>query len=118
MPDLHEILDALARFPVIVVLVAGLFFGGGFTQLVKKTYLAVDAGAVSAARYRISVRWLAAVSTYAFTILLWHQIIGHSGYEEIVCIGTGFAAPLSYDLLKAGLKWKWPQLTQGWGDED
>jgi hypothetical protein len=118
MPDLHEILDALARFPVVVVVAAGMLFGGGFTQLVKKTYLAFAGGTVSVARYRITVRWLAALSTYSFTIILWHETLGHSGYEQIVAIGSGAAAPLCYDLLKAGLKWKWPQLTAGWGDDD
>ena len=82
--DWQELLSAFVRLPVLWVLLAGMAFGTALTQLLKSTYLAflgasVLTAEVSRHRYEISVKWLSALSTYAFTLLLWHAMFRHSG---------------------------------------
>jgi len=117
VPDLHEIMEIVLRFPVLLVATLGQVFGGSFTQIVKKTYLAWANGSrVSEPRYRASVRWLSVLSTYFFTVVLWHQSLPHTGYEEIASVGLGFLSPLLYDLTKMLVRWKFPDFAASWGD--
>jgi hypothetical protein len=118
VPGLHEIADFLVQFPVIAVLLAGVLFGTGFTQMVKKTYAASQSAAmnpVSEARFRISIRWLSVVSTFAFSLWLWHEFLMHTGGEEVLCAGTAFLSPLIYDWTRALIAWKFPSLVASWG---
>ena len=116
IPNWREVLELITRFPVILVILLGQLFGAGFTQLVKKTYLAWTSEPVSDARYKISVRWLSVLSTYFFTVLLWHGMLAHQGAEEIICAGLGFISPLVYDGTRAMIAWKWPQFAAKWGE--
>lgn len=118
IPDWHEIAELFTRFPVLLVMLLGQIFGTAFTQLVKKTYIAFSPHRVSLPRYRVSVRWLSALATYLFSVLLWDGMLGHSGAEEIVCIGAAFASPLAYDGVRAVVAWKWPDFAVKWGDPD
>jgi hypothetical protein len=121
IPSVPELADFLVRFPVIAVLAAGVLFGTGFTQLIKKTYLVwmpIAKEPVSDARYRLTVRWLSALSTYAFSLWLWHEFLDHTGGEEVLCAGTAFLSPLLYDWTRALIAWKFPSLVARWGSGD
>lgn len=118
IPSLGELADFLVRFPVLAVLLAGLVFGLAFTQLIKKTYVVyrpLGDPPVSEARYLLTVRWLSALSTYCFTVWLWHGWLEHSGGEEVLCVGTAILSPLIYDAVRALIAWKFPALTANWG---
>jgi hypothetical protein len=115
VPSLADLAGLLARFPMLLVVVLGQAFGGAFTQTVKKTYLAFQPQAVNRHRYRISVWWLAVISTYLFTVILWHQVVGHSGAEEIISIGFGLLSPPMYNLTRRIVQWKFPLLASKWG---
>jgi hypothetical protein len=111
VPTPAEIAQLAVQFPVILVLLGGIVFGSGLTQLIKRTYLAwqpLSDKPVSKERYRASLRWLAALSTYAFTMGLWHTMLEHTGAEEVVSIGTAFCSPLVYDCGRALIAWKFP----------
>ena len=114
--DPHELLEALAHWPVLWVLGAGLSFGTAATQIIKKTWLAFMTKPVSVQRYRISVRWLSALTTYGFTLGLWHSVLSHGGLEEWVCAGTGLMSPLVYQGVKALVATRWPDFAHHWGD--
>lgn len=118
MPDFGDLLALFMRLPTLGVLAAGLFFGAGFTQFIKKAFLDLNHDRlwpISEARFRLSVRALAACSTYAFTLHLWHILLPHTGAEEIVSIGTAFSAPLIYDGTRAMIAWKYPGIVRHWG---
>lgn len=120
IPDLREIANLLAQFPILMVLLGGMVVGNGFTQIIKKTYLAfrpLGGHDVTDARYRISIRWLAAISTYGFTLWLWHGLLKAEGPAEVVSIGTAFASPLLYDVLRALVGWKFPEFAKRWGTD-
>ena len=121
VPDIKELFGLLKQYPVILVLLCGMLFGTGLTQGIKKSYLIwmpIASKPVSYARYKLSVRWLAALSTYAFTLWSWHVFIGHSGAEELVSAGWALFSPLVYDGLRAVLAWKYPDLAKHLGSSD
>jgi hypothetical protein len=112
-------LDILAHYPWFVPLLGGPLTGAAFTQLIKKTYLAFYPMPVSDARYTASVRWLAVVSTYGFTQLLWPFFVNHepTGLGHLVSAISGVCAPSSYTLTKAAIAWKFPDLAKRLGDD-
>lgn len=112
-PTLMELMGLLVQFPVLAVLLGGFLFGSGFTQMIKRTYIAyrpLGGEPVSQNRFRVSVRWLATLSTYLFTVELWHTFLEHNGAEEVVSIGTAFSSPVIYDCGRALIAWKFPDL--------
>lgn len=116
--DWRDLVTTLVKLPVLWVLIAGMSFGVSCTQLVKQTYLQFGAtmNPVSVARYNLTTRWMAALFTYLFTVLIWHDVLAHQGAEEVICIGWGLLSPVVYDALKALFKWKYPEWTAHWGD--
>jgi hypothetical protein len=118
MPDIGDLLALFLHFPTFAVLVGGLVFGAGFTQFIKKAFLDLyydRPWPVTERRFKLTVRVLAASSTYAFTLSLWHGLLAHTGAEEVVSVGTAFSAPLVYDGTRAMIAWKFPQLVRHWG---
>ena len=116
IPTLQEVFSLMAQFPAILVLMGGVVFGSGLTQLVKKTYVAFQpVPQVSPARFKASVRWLSALCTYLFTVALWHGMLPHQGSEEVIAMGTAFCSPLVYDGARALIAWKFPLFAQHWG---
>jgi hypothetical protein len=118
IPSIEELAAFAVQFPVVAVLVAGVLFGTGLTQLVKKTYLVympIAKVQVSIERYTVTTRWLSVLSTYCFSLWLWHAYLQHTGGEEVLCLGTAFLSPLLYDWTRALVAWKFPALTANWG---
>ena len=113
--DFHFFVDLLTRWPVLWVLAGGAVFGMGLSQLIKQTWLQFGSTTVSAQRYRVSVRWLAALTTYGFTMGLWHSTLSHTGIEEWVCAGWGLFQPVLYDALRALVAVRWPDFAAKWG---
>lgn len=99
--------------PIILVLLGGLLFGIGFTQLIKKTWLAFgDTTKVSPRRYDVSVMWLSVASTFLSTHTLWLAVIpvDTHGLNRAVSIIAGFGSPKIYDWARALIAWKFPAL--------
>ena len=118
IPNIRELIDFLIQFPVIAVLLGGILFGAGFTQVVKKTYLVyapISNAPVSRARYKATTRILSCASTTAFSLWLWHSFLTHTGGEEVLAVGNGFISPFVYDGVRALIGWKWPELVKHWG---
>jgi len=114
-------LRIMSDYPVLLVLLAGLVGGAGVTQLVKRTYLGFVAAAdrVSEPRYRVSVMWLAVLSTGLLTGRIWDMMIGdhHTGLHHAVAVVAGVSAPYVYRITKAVVGWKFPAFAKAWGDE-
>lgn len=114
-------LGLLVQFPVLVVLVGGMFLGICFSQFIKLGYLAAHNGkpTVSLPRYNFGVRTLSALSTYFCTIQLWDFFLHHDGIEELVCLGWGTASPIGYAIIKAtAKKFIGEDFVKGWGDKE
>ena len=121
--DIEKLIAFVTRFPFIIALVLGQFCGTAITQTVKKTYLSYvgvewTAKPVNAARYRASVRWLAVLMVYGFTVLWWKAINGPSGLANIASIGAAVLSPFVYSGAKIVVGWKFPALAKSWGDQN
>ena len=111
------IVELLKHQPWIWILLTGSVFGVGLTQLIKQTWLSLgDVSAVSSERYKIGVRWLAALTTYGFTLGLWHSVLSHGALEEIICAGWALFQPLLYDGIRALVATRWPDFAAKWGN--
>lgn len=111
-------LDVLTHYPWMVPLLAGAFVGTSFTQLVKKLATGFTRVAVSDSRYKASVQLLAVVATFAATQLLWPYFVHHvpTGLGHLVSAFSGICAPKSYDITKALIAWRFPELAKRLGD--
>lgn len=121
LPSFAEIWEIVQAYPVIIVLLGGLLFGSGVTQLVKHSYRDWFAHTlmrpISDGRFRFSVRILSAASTYAFTLALWHIFLGHAHGDEVIGAGTAIFSPALYDFSRALIRWKWPGLVRSWNED-
>ena len=114
-------LEILKHNPVLVVMLGGLIGGNAITQTVKLTYLAwFKVEAVDMARYRVSVMWLAVLTTFLLTNRLWEMFIGErdTGLRHVSGLIVALASPWVYRGVKAGVAWKFPEWTARWGDHE
>lgn len=112
-------LEILRNNPVLVVMLGGLVGGNAITQTVKLTYLAwFKVAAVDMDRYRVSVMWLAVLTTFLLTNRLWEAFIGgkDTGLRHVAGLIVALASPWVYRVVKAGVAWKWPDFAAKWGD--
>lgn len=117
--EIQQMLALFTQFPVLTVLVGGMFLGICFAQWIKLGYLAANNGkpTVGQARYDFGVRTLSALTTYFVTVQLWDFFLKHDGIEELVCLGWGTATPVGYALAKRmARKWMGDDFVKGWGD--
>src|ERR1039458_6000802 len=90
--------------PTLLVMLGGLLIGIGFTQAVKKTWLAFgDVTKVSANRYQASVMWLSILTTFLGTHTLWWSVIhvDAHGLNRAVSLANAFGSPKVYQWVKA-----------------
>jgi len=119
--EVQQLLTGLGRFPVLIVLLGGMLFGVLATQMIKLWWLAYESNLVptSRAKYQANVRMLAFVCTFAFTALLWANMMGHTALGLIVSAGSAFGAPLGYSLVKKyARKFLGDDFVAGWGDPE
>jgi len=105
--------------PIILVTLGGLLFGLGFTQAVKKTWLAFgDATKISVRRYDVSVMWLSILSTFFATHTLWQAVIpiDAHGLNRAVSLVIGIGSPKIYEWVKAIIAWRFPALAARMGN--
>src|SRR5271167_534780 len=97
--NLGKWLGILANYPVISVLFCGLLIGTGFTQIIKKTWLAFGTATISTKRYNASLAWLSAASTFLGTHTMWMAMIpiDAPGLGRIVSLVAAFGSPKVFD---------------------
>jgi hypothetical protein len=111
------IVELIKRWPWLWVLAAGSVFGLGLTQLIKQSWLTFgNVAAVSRERYKLGVRWLAALTTYLFSLGIWHSVLDHGALEEWICAGWALVQPLLYDAIRALVATRWPDFAAKWGN--
>jgi hypothetical protein len=118
LPEIKEIYAFLIQYPVLAVLVGGMVFGAGLTQIVKKTYLAympIASSPVSVGRYKATVRVLSCLSTFLFSHWLWDTFLTHQPGDTALCAGDAVLSPLVYDGARALIGWKFPEFAKRWG---
>jgi len=114
-------LEILHNNPVLLVIVGGMVGGNAATQTVKLTYLAwFKVDAVEMDRYRISVMWLAVLTTFLLTNRLWEAFIGEkgTGLRHVAALIAALASPYVYRGAKAAVAWKFPEWAAKWGDHE
>lgn len=108
-----------ARYPILLVMIGGFLLGSCFTQAVKKTWLAWgNTALINKKRYQNSCQWLAVLSTYWATEMIWRVVMlenGH-GLKRITSISVAFVCPVFYAGLVALLRMRWPLLAEQFGD--
>ena len=112
-------LALFTQFPVLIVLIGGMFLGAFLSQFIKLGYLAANDGkiTVSLARYNFGVRALSTLTTYFCTVQLWDTFLKHDGIEELVALGWGTATPVGYAVAKAlSRKIMGDDFVKNWGD--
>lgn len=118
--DVSKWFDVFQRNPVLIVALGGLLIGIAFTQAVKKTWLAFgNINAISIDRYQVSCMWLAILSSFFATHMLWSAFIREDAYgmNRAVSLLVSIPAPLTYKLIKAVVAWKFPSFAKLWGDD-
>ena len=120
LPEIKEVYGFLIQYPVLAVLLGGIVFGAGLTQIVKKIYLAympVASSPVSNARYKATTRLLSCLSTFLFSHWLWDTFLTHQIGDTALCAGVGVLSPLVYDGVRAVISWKFPEFAKRWGSD-
>jgi hypothetical protein len=117
--DPREALNALAQWPVLWVLMGGMLAGVSATQFLKLGWLAFgDTTKITERRFALSVRTFSALTTYLFTLGLWHSQMGHGGLEEWACGVWGIGAPVVFDASRALVATRWPEFAAHWGAKE